>query len=121
MIPPSGGGDAPIGPGGDRRAPTPLECISNAFYNSGRSFIALALGIAKSAPFRTITGAEPGRSPPGTGPSAKALDHAIAETSNLRSLYGTEAPLIELDAYLAALQAIADDDAGTGGAGGAGP
>jgi hypothetical protein len=36
-------------------------------------------------------------------------------------MYGAEAPLIELEAYLAALQAIADDETGTGGAGGAGP
>jgi hypothetical protein len=123
MIPPSGGdgNDAPIGPGG---APLPtgaLECISNDFSNSGRSFVTLARAIAVSAPFRTITGARPLTSIPSTGSSATPIDHAIAETASLRAAYEADAPLLELDAYLTALRAIAGDDPGSGGAGGAGP
>jgi hypothetical protein len=123
MIPPSGGGDsdAPIGPGGEPRAPTAIECLSNAFFNSAGSFVALAVGIAKSAPFRSVTAPTPGSFSPGGASGATPIERAIAETSNLLSVYETEGALVELDAYLAALRAIADDDLGAGGAGGAGP
>jgi hypothetical protein len=123
MVPPSGGGDsdAPIGPGGEPRAPSAIECLSNAFFNSAGSFVALALGIAKSAPFRSVTAPTPGSFSPGGGSAGTAIERAIAETSNLLGVYETGGPLVELDAYLAALRAIADDDAGAGGAGGAGP
>jgi hypothetical protein len=122
MIPPSGGGDSdePIGPGGDPRVPTALECISYGFSNDGRNFATLALTIAKAAPFRTITGSPTNWSPT-SGSSVTPLDHAIAATFGLQAAYAAEAPRSELDAYLTALRAIADDDAGTGGAGGAGP
>lgn len=122
MIPPSGGDDPPVGPGGGAPLPTgALECVSNDFFGSGRSFVTLVRAIAASDPFRTVTGALPLTSLPSAGSSATPIDHAIAETASLRAAYEADAPLLELDAYLTALRAVAGDDPGTGGAGGAGP